>query len=117
MVKPLLNNFNVMIEEQNKSPEQRLWKAVLAQAMYDLLSDNINTEEDGHRMLAECWASSKHQDFVDVCRNAGFEPDYIFKKVQKLITIKKLKKLGIVWNYKRRETKVHYEWKNNLSKM
>jgi len=112
------NYQNSTFEERRVLPEQRLWQAVLGQAMYDLFSEYQNNYvEKGDRFLAECWASSKHQDFVDVCRNAGFDPDYIFKKVQKLIAIKKLKKLGIVWNYKRRETKVHYEWKNNMSKM
>jgi hypothetical protein len=105
-------------EERQISPEQRLWQAVLGQAMYDLLSEYQNNYvEDGDRFLAECWVSSKHKDFVDVCRNAGFEPDYIFNKVQKLVAIKKLKKLGIVWNYKKRKEKVDYEWNNNLSKV
>jgi hypothetical protein len=112
MVKPILSNLNVLIEEQNKFPEQRLWKAVLAQAMYDLLSDNIDIEEDGHRMLAECWVSTKHKDFVDVCRNAGFDPNYVYDKAHQLLKTKKLKKSGIVWNY--RKTKID-ERKNNLS--
>jgi hypothetical protein len=105
-------------EERQVSPEQRLWQAVLGQAMYDLLSEYQNNYvEDGDRFLAECWVSSKHKDFVDVCRNAGFEPDYIFNRVQKLVATKKLKKLGIVWNYKKRKEKVDYEWNNNLSKV
>ena len=112
MVKPLINNLNVITEEKNKFPEQRLWKAVLAQAMYDLLSDNIDVEEDGNRMLAECWISNKHKDFVDVCRNAGFDPDYVYNKAHKLLKAKKLKKSGIVWNY--RKVKLD-EQKNNLS--
>jgi len=101
MVKPLLNNINVQLEEQAKSPEQRLWRAVLAQVMYDLLSETKDLDEDGHRMLAECWVSSKHKDFVDVCRNAGFDPNYVFDKAHKLLKPKKLKKSGIVWNYRK----------------
>ena len=112
------NYQNSTFQENKVLPEQRLWQAVLGQALYDLLSEYQNNYvEKGDRFLAECWVSSKHKDFVDVCRNAGFDPDYIFNKVHKLLSIKKLKKLGIVWNYKRRETKVHYEWKNNMSKM
>ena len=109
---------NSITQENKILPEQRLWQAVLGQAMYDLLSDYKNNYvKSGDRFLAECWTSHKHKDFVDVCRFAGFDPDYIFNKLQKLLRIKKLKKLGIVWNYKRRETKIHYEWKNNMSKM
>jgi hypothetical protein len=83
------NYQNSTFEERRVLPEQRLWQAVLGQAMYDLFSEYQNNYvEKGDRFLAECWASSKHQDFVDVCRNAGFDPDYIFKKVQKLIAMK-----------------------------
>lgn len=112
MVKPLLNNLNVKSEDKKKTPEERLWRAVLAQVMYDLLSDNLELEEDGHRMMAECWLSHKHKDFVDVCRNAGFDPDYVFSKAQKLIKTRQLKKLGIVWNYRKVDVN---EQKNNLS--
>jgi hypothetical protein len=104
-------------EERKVLPEQRLWQAVLGQAMYDLLSEYKNNYvEDGDRFLAECWVNNKHKDFVDVCRNAGFDPDYIFDKVHKLLKLKKLKKLGIVWNYKKRKD-IKHEWENNLSKM
>ena len=107
------NNKDMMeVIENTPNPEQRLWKAVLAQAMYDLLSDNLDVEEDGHRMLAECWITNKHKDFVDVCRNAGFDPDYIHSKAHKLLKTKKLKQSGIVWNYKKRERN---EQKDNLS--
>ena len=112
MVKTLLSNLNSFSEDKKKTPEQRLWRAVLAQVMYDLLSDNIELEEDGHRMMAECWISHKHKDFVDVCRNAGFDPDYVFNKAKKLMKAKQLKRLGIVWNYKK--VKID-EQKNNLS--
>jgi hypothetical protein len=112
MAKQLTSNLNIVFEEQARFPEQRLWRAVLAQAMYDLLSDNAEVEEDGYRMLAECWITNKHKDFVEVCRNAGFDPNYIHEQAHKLLKIKKLKKSGIVWNYKKRGID---DTKNNLS--
>ena len=109
---------NNIFEEKKLLPEQRLWQAVLGQAMYDLFSEyNNNYVENGDIFLAECWASHKHKDFVDVCRFAGFEPDYIFNKIKNMLKLKKLKKLGIIWNYRRKEINSQNEWKDNLSKM
>jgi hypothetical protein len=112
MVKPLLSNINIQLEEQVKSPEQRLWRAVLAQAMYDLLSETRDLDDDGHRMLAECWISHKHKNFIDVCRNAGFDPNYVFDKAQRLLKLRKLRKSGVVWNHRKINID---EQQNNLS--
>jgi hypothetical protein len=37
MVKVLQSNLNVLVEDRKTLPEQRLWKAVLAQMLYDAL--------------------------------------------------------------------------------
>jgi hypothetical protein len=113
MVKVLQSNLNVLVEDKQSIPEQRLWKAVLAQMLYDALSDFenkfINRDE---KKAAEFWLTHKTKDFVDVCTNAGFDPDYILGKCKKLVNLKKLKQLGIVWNHER---KTRYE--NNMSGM
>lgn len=110
-----LNNIET-IENNKYTPEQRLWRAVIVQVMYDILSDYDNNYRDkGDESLALAWVQSKHKDFVDVCRNAGFDPDYLYKKIHNLISLKKLKKIGIVWNYKRKENNEYKQ--NNLSKM
>lgn len=111
-----LNNIETL-EYINHTPEQRLWRAVIVQVMYDILSDYSNNYRDeGDESLALAWVQNKHKDFVDVCRNAGFEPDYIYKKIHNLINLKKLKKIGIIWNYKRKENN-DYSKQSNLSKM
>jgi hypothetical protein len=113
MVKVLLNNLNVLVEDRNATPEQRLWKAVLAQMLYDALSNFenkfINKDE---KRAAEFWLTHKTKDFVDVCTNAGFDPDYVIKKSKQLISLKNLKQSGIVWNYERRNKR-----ENNMSRM
>jgi len=40
-----LNNFQTERENQTKFPEQRLWKAVLAQAVYDALFEREITKK------------------------------------------------------------------------
>jgi hypothetical protein len=103
MVRVLQSNLNVLIEDRQAIPEQRLWKAVLAQMLYDALSDFenkfINKDE---KKAAEFWLTHKTKDFVDVCTHAGFDPDYILGKSKKLVNLKKLKQLGIIWNHERK---------------
>jgi hypothetical protein len=103
MVKVLQSNLNVLIEDRKATPEQRLWKAVLAQMLCDALSDFenkfINKDE---KKAAEFWLTHKTKNFVDVCTYAGFDADYVIGKSKKLINLKNLKRLGIVWNHERK---------------
>ena len=90
-------------EEQDLLPEQKLWRAVLCQALYDALSDFRNQLLiDDDRQDAEYWFKDKPRSFYEVCRNAGFDPMYVHEKVKSLLNLKKLDKLGIVWNYERK---------------
>ena len=97
------NNFNMFEEEGTFLPEQKLWRGVLCQALYDALSDFRNqmiTDED--KQDAKYWFRDKPKDFYVVCRNAGFDPNYVHEKVKKLMNLKALNKLGIVWNHERK---------------
>ena len=108
-----LSNLNVQMEDKSISSEQRLWKAVLCQMLYDALSDFENKAMNkNEKEAAERWFIYKTKDFVDVCTYAGFDPDYIHNKVNKLLNLKKLKRLGIVWNHTR---KAKHE--NNMPRM
>jgi len=108
-----LSNLNVQMEDKPISSEQRLWKAVLCQMLYDALSDFENKAMNkNEKEAAERWFIYKTKDFVDVCTYAGFDADYIYGKVNKLLNLKKLKRLGIVWNHTR---KAKHE--NNMPRM
>jgi hypothetical protein len=114
----MANYQSSILSDHKRTPEQRLWRAVIGQVMYDLLTDYSNNYiTNDEKQLAEYWVSHKHKDFVDVCRNAGFDPDYLYKRIHNLLNLKKLKKLGIVWNFKKRAEKKHYERNDNLSKV
>jgi len=96
-----LNNlFSPTINVRDFTPEQKLWRAVLAQALYDALShfeNKFTTKEEKEE--AEKWFIDDNYDFNSVVEYAGFDPSYLRKKFKKTLNLKKLKKLGIVWNH------------------
>jgi hypothetical protein len=83
-----LNRYQT--EEISKpTPEERLWKAILAQAIYDALFDTQITK-NYERQTAKDWFMYKTKNFVETCRNAGFDPDYVQQKIKKKILNQKM---------------------------
>jgi hypothetical protein len=75
------NQNRYQTEEISKpTPEERLWKAILAQAIYDALFDTQITKHH-ERQTARDWFMYKTKNFVETCRNAGFDPDYVQQKI------------------------------------
>jgi hypothetical protein len=65
-----LNNVQIEQENQTNSPEQRLWKAVLAQAVYDALFERDIILE-AEKKSARDWFLFKTKSFYETCHNAG----------------------------------------------
>jgi len=69
---PFLNNEVISLVENNKTPEQQLWIAVLAKAFDDAFKSN----DDRAALDALRWI--RHgQDFNYVCHLAGRNGDYV----------------------------------------
>tara|TARA_R100001530_G_scaffold1566_1_gene2861 strand:+ start:400 stop:759 length:360 start_codon:yes stop_codon:yes gene_type:complete len=65
-----------------KTPEHRLWTAVIAQAITDATYKGIRKGyvECKHKAIA--WLSNKSKDFKIVFRMASIDPDYAYSKIQ-----------------------------------
>jgi len=79
-----LNRYQTEEDKYSRSPEQRLWKAVLAQAVYDALFEKQNVKKC-ERRDARDWFLFKTESFYETCRNAGFDPNYVYEKMKKKI--------------------------------
>lgn len=71
-------------------PERALWVAVITQAMMDALSRSNNAEARYQREESIRWLTSNSKDFVTVCLYAGFDPDYIRKRVKQTLASPRL---------------------------
>lgn len=72
------------------SPEQRLYKSILATAVLDACgrATGTRTPQDAAQAKQEAaqWFETAGPDFVEVCDLAGFEPDLVRSKVKAYLT-------------------------------
>ena len=64
-----------------RTPEEKLWKAVLSQGVYEACSEKYNALPltFGEYRSAIEWADLSNRDFCMVCQLAGYDPKYIRK--------------------------------------
>ena len=78
-----LANSGVFLEHK-LTPEQKLWKAVLSQGVYEACSKRYNALPltYGEMRSALEWIDLGNRDFVQVCVFAGYDPAYIYRKTK-----------------------------------
>ena len=76
--------------ERKLKPEQKLWKAVLSQGVYEACSKKAQALPltFGEMRSALEWVDLGNRDFITVCLFAGYDPAYIFRKAKNLVRIK-----------------------------
>ena len=75
-----------VLTEERVDPEQRLWRAVLGQALEDAFGPNRYEKTQRDRREAQVFLTDYEDvSFVSVCENAGFNPRYIKDKIEKTI--------------------------------
>ena len=78
-----LANSGVFFEHK-LTPEQKLWKAVLSQGVYEACSKRCQALPltYGEMRSALEWVDMSNRDFLQVCMYAGYDPGYIFRKAK-----------------------------------
>ena len=66
---------------QTKTPEQDLWTSVLSKAAHDAIYSSDWFES---RRAIE-WFKANRADFKEVCKMAGRDPNYVYRKIIKLL--------------------------------
>ena len=81
-----LANSNIFFEHK-LTPEQKLWKAVLSQGVYEACSKKAQAlpVTYGEMRSALEWVDLSNRDFITVCIFAGYDPAYIFRKAKNLV--------------------------------
>jgi hypothetical protein len=73
--------------DKNLTPEEKLWKAVLYQGVFEALSFRYNALPltDTERKETRKWINLDNEDFKEVCNNAGYHPRYIYNRIRKVL--------------------------------
>ena len=85
LLKTLGTDIASMVINEEKSPEQKLFQAIVLQAFEDALTTHGSKQESYLKKDAHDWFLEKNKFFEDVCWNAGFAPEIIHEKYKKLI--------------------------------
>lgn len=64
---------------------QRVWQAVIVQALQDATSQSYKSEARYEKRKAKQWLLGGSNDFTIVCENAGYDPVYIRNEVTKFL--------------------------------
>lgn len=118
---PLVNK--VLIEDDQSPPEQKLWRAVLNQALEDAFG--VNTIYICHRDKEDVdqFFRERTPEFDRLCEDAGFEPTTLWRKIQRLKGVKagfliphekEQKTLSMFNSFKEKRDKyIKSHWRNN----
>lgn len=88
-----------LVETHDCPPEQRLWRAVLNQALMDAFEVNTIWICDYEKRDVDNFFRKRTQEFDDICDNAGLDPTRLWRKVQRLKGIK----AGFIMPYKKEQ--------------
>jgi len=78
----------VQIEGDNTTPEQKLWRAVLNQALLDAFDINTIWICEHEKQDVDNFFRTRTKEFDDLCDHAGLDPTRLWKKIQRLKGVK-----------------------------
>ena len=82
--------LSLEITSPRKFAEQRLFQAILVQALEDAVSTSAFKKETYHKHDSHSWFMSNCEDFQEVCWGADMDPDFVRGEYLKLVRIKKI---------------------------
>lgn len=73
-----------VFKEAYRTPEEKLWKAVLSQGVYEACSKKAQALPltYGEMRSALEWVDLSNRDFIMVCIFAGYDPKYVYRKAK-----------------------------------
>jgi hypothetical protein len=65
--------------------QRALWRAVILQAIIDILNESSRTENKIAKLEAKKWIFTNNEDFEYVCLMAGYKINFIRKKILEIM--------------------------------
>jgi hypothetical protein len=80
------------LKEYDYSPEVRLYKAILTQAMIDASNVSDSPEAKKYEIEAKTWIFGNSAYFQEVCHNAEINPDFMIQITKEAIKLNSRKR-------------------------
>jgi hypothetical protein len=114
LLKYLGTKLSLAITKPKAFAEQRLFLAILVQALEDATNPSNFKRETYHKHDSHCWFVDNSQDFQDVCWGAELDPDFVRGEYLKMIDNGKIifTKMQVAWIRYRSLYKRYREAKN-----
>lgn len=75
---------NALFENDSTTPEEKLWRAVLNQALTDAFGVNTIWICDHEKRDVDNFFRTRSQEFDDLCDRAGLDSTRLWRKIQRL---------------------------------
>ena len=86
-----------LCEHDATTPEEKLWRAVLNQALVDAFSVNTIWITDQEKNSVDKFFRTRSEAFDELCDKAGIDPTRLWRKVQRLKGVQlKTKRTGAI---------------------
>jgi hypothetical protein len=99
LLKYLGTKLSLAITKPKAFAEQRLFQAILVQALEDATNSSNFKRETYHKHDSHCWFVDNSQDFQDICWGAELDPDFVRGEYLKMVDDEKIifTKIQIAW--------------------
>ena len=99
LLKYLGTKLSLAITKPKAFAEQRLFQAILVQALEDATNPSNFKRETYHKHDSHCWFVDNSEDFQNVCWGAELDPDFVRGEYLKMVDNEKIvfTKIQIAW--------------------
>ena len=99
LLKYLGTKLSLAITKPKAFAEQRLFQAILVQALEDATNPSNFKRETYHKHDSHCWFVDNSEDFKNVCWGAELDPDFVRGEYLKMVDDEKIifTKMQIAW--------------------
>ena len=91
LLKYLGTKLSLAITKPKAFAEQRLFQAIIVQALEDAINPSNFKRETYHKHDSHCWFVDNSDDFQQVCWGAELDPDFVRGEYLKMIDEGKIK--------------------------
>ena len=79
------------LKYSNNSPEVALRRSIILQAIIDASNTSSCKEAKKHEQEAKLWLFNNHEEFRQICCDAGLEPDFVVRVTKEILKLHKIK--------------------------